>query len=69
MSKRRVVVTGLGLVTSLGHDVSSSWSGIVSGKSGIHSITDFDTTDFPDFFKALISLETLLRSALSFSIP
>ena len=54
MSKRRVVVTGLGLVTSLGHDMSSSWSGVVSGKSGIHRITEFDTTDFPVTFAGCI---------------
>ena len=50
MSKRRVVVTGLGLVTSLGHDVSSSWSGIVSGKSGISKIQEFDASEFPVTF-------------------
>jgi 3-oxoacyl-[acyl-carrier-protein] synthase II len=47
MSKRRVVVTGIGLVTSLGHDVKKSWSGIVSGKSGITKIQEFDADEFP----------------------
>ena len=50
MAKRRVVVTGLGLVTSLGHDVASSWSGIVSGKSGITKIQEFDASEFPVTF-------------------
>ena len=54
MSKRRVVVTGLGLVSSLGHDISSSWSGIVSGKSGIHNITDFDASDYPVTFAGCV---------------
>ncbi|MEX2353328.1 MAG: beta-ketoacyl-ACP synthase II [Gammaproteobacteria bacterium] len=47
MSKRRVVVTGLGLVTPLGNTVKESWSNIVAGKSGISRITHFDTSDFP----------------------
>jgi 3-oxoacyl-[acyl-carrier-protein] synthase II len=50
VAKRRVVVTGLGLVTSLGHDVASSWSGIVSGKSGITKIQEFDASEFPVTF-------------------
>ena len=50
MSKRRVVVTGLGLVTSLGHDVASSWSGIVSGKSGVSHMQEFDASEFPVTF-------------------
>ncbi len=46
MSARRVVVTGIGLVTPLGIDVKASWSGIINGKSGIKTITNFDTTNF-----------------------
>ncbi len=45
MSKRRVVVTGLGLVTPLGHDVESSWKNIVAGKSGVALIDHFDASD------------------------
>jgi 3-oxoacyl-[acyl-carrier-protein] synthase II len=44
--KRRVVVTGLGALTPLGNSVSESWAGAVAGKSGIGSITRFDTTGF-----------------------
>ncbi len=43
---RRVVVTGLGVVTSLGHDVESTWRNIVDGKSGVSLIDSFDTTGF-----------------------
>lgn len=47
MNKRRVVVTGLGLITPLGADLESSWSALLEGKSGIGSITQFDASTFP----------------------
>ena len=47
MSKRRVVVTGIGLVTPLGNSVTETWDKITAGKSGISHITHLDTTDFP----------------------
>ncbi|GAC14846.1 beta-ketoacyl-ACP synthase II [Aliiglaciecola lipolytica] len=50
MSKRRVVVTGLGMLTPLGGDTNSTWEGIIQGKSGIGPITSFDTTDFTTRF-------------------
>ena len=40
---RRVVVTGLGLVTPLGGDVETSWKNLIAGKSGAAQITRFDT--------------------------
>ncbi len=43
---RRVVVTGLGVVTSLGHDVKSTWRNILAGKSGVSLIDQFDTSGF-----------------------
>src|SRR6187431_1192224 len=43
---RRVVVTGLGLVTPLGGDVETSWANILAGKSGATRITRFDPTDY-----------------------
>ena len=47
MSKRRVVVTGIGTINPLANNVENSWSNLVSGKSGIDNITSFDTTNLP----------------------
>jgi 3-oxoacyl-[acyl-carrier-protein] synthase II len=47
MEKRRVVVTGVGMITPLGIGVESSWSNLIAGKSGIKKITQFDSSDFP----------------------
>ena len=46
MSKRRVVVTGLGTVCPVGNDVETMWENIKNGVCGIDEITHFDTTDF-----------------------
>ncbi|MBS3803176.1 MAG: beta-ketoacyl-ACP synthase II [Oleiphilaceae bacterium] len=46
MGERRVVVTGLGMLSPLGNDVASSWEGIKAGRSGIGPIERFDTTGF-----------------------
>ena len=45
--KRRVVVTGLGLITPLGTGIQKTWEGICKGASGIDRITTFDTAEFP----------------------
>jgi len=47
MSKRRVVVTGLGIVSPVGNDVATAWANITAGKSGIGPITNFDASTFP----------------------
>ena len=47
MSKRRVVVTGLGLITPVGIGVKESWANIINGQSGIGKITKFDCSTFP----------------------
>src|SRR3989440_11569147 len=44
--RRRVVITGLGMVSPLGNDVESTWSALVSGESGAAEITAFDHTDY-----------------------
>lgn len=57
MQKRRVVITGLGVVTSLGCSVEEMWQALLEGKSGIHPLSIMDTTghkvhfggDIPDF--------------------
>jgi 3-oxoacyl-[acyl-carrier-protein] synthase II len=50
LSKRRVVVTGLGIVSPVGNDVVSAWNAILAGRSGIGPVTRFDTTNFPVHF-------------------
>ncbi|HBR98387.1 MAG TPA: beta-ketoacyl-[acyl-carrier-protein] synthase II [Gammaproteobacteria bacterium] len=52
MSKRRVVVTGIGLVTPLGNTVEESWQHILAGKSGVEPITTFDVSAYPTRFSA-----------------
>ena len=47
MSRRRVVVTGLGIVSPVGIGVDTAWASILAGKSGIAPITRFDTEGFP----------------------
>lgn len=47
MSRRRVVVTGLGMLSPIGNDVSASWSAALAGTSGAGLIDTFDTTDYP----------------------
>lgn len=47
MTKRRVVITGMGMVTPIGLNVESTWQNILSGKSGVTRIEGFDTTDYP----------------------
>ncbi len=47
MSRRRVVVTGLGLVSPVGNTVPEAWENLLAGKSGITEITRFDASAFP----------------------
>ena len=47
MSKRRVVVTGLGIVSPMGSTVASAWDGIVNGRSGVRLIQRMDVSAFP----------------------
>jgi len=46
MTKRRVVVTGLGAVTPVGLDVGSSWTALMAGESGIDTISKFNPEGF-----------------------
>ncbi|MEQ3635860.1 beta-ketoacyl-ACP synthase II [Alcanivorax sp.] len=54
MTSRRVVITGLGMLTPLGADVASTWEGIKAGKSGIRNIEHFDTEPFATRFAGLV---------------
>ncbi len=47
MSKRRVVVTGLGIVSPVGLNLKQSWSNIVAGVSGVTTIDEFDASEYP----------------------
>jgi 3-oxoacyl-[acyl-carrier-protein] synthase II len=46
MTDRRVVITGLGVVTPVGNDLETFWSNLKNGVSGIHTIDAFDTTAY-----------------------
>ena len=48
--RRRVVVTGLGMVSPLGNDVESSWESLIAGESGADDIKGFDASEFPVHF-------------------
>lgn len=54
MSRRRVVVTGMGLVTPLGNTLDESWEGILAGRSGVAPIDGFDTSAFSTRFGAQV---------------
>ena len=45
--KRRVVITGMGLLSPVGNDVASTWRGLLDGVNGVGPITQFDTANFP----------------------
>jgi 3-oxoacyl-[acyl-carrier-protein] synthase II len=47
LEKRRVVVTGIGMVSPLGNTTETTWKGLVEGQSGIGRVTRFDVTDYP----------------------
>lgn len=55
MANRRVVITGLGIVSPVGNTVASSWNAIKSGISGIENIEHFDTTNFSTKFAGLVN--------------
>jgi 3-oxoacyl-[acyl-carrier-protein] synthase II len=46
MTRRRVVVTGLGLISPVGNTVAEGWANVLAGRSGIANITKFDATNF-----------------------
>ncbi|HGG58957.1 MAG TPA: beta-ketoacyl-[acyl-carrier-protein] synthase II [Gammaproteobacteria bacterium] len=54
MSKRRVVVTGLGIVSPVGTGLEVAWSNILAGKSGIRTVDAYDVSDFPVRFAGTV---------------
>jgi 3-oxoacyl-[acyl-carrier-protein] synthase II len=52
--KRRVVITGMGVLTSLGSDLHTFWSNLTQGKSGVKRIESFDTSEYPTKIAASI---------------
>lgn len=54
MARRRVVVTGMGMLSPLGTDVASTWQRLVAGQSGIRDITHFDTSAYSTRFAGLV---------------
>ena len=65
MSRRRVVVTGLGCVSPVGNTVNESWSNLLAGKSGIDLITKFDAANFACRFAGEVKgfdLESYIRA-------
>lgn len=54
MGKRRVVVTGMGIISSIGLNIEDCWKNILAGKSGISLIDDFDTTEYPVKFAGIV---------------
>ena len=55
MSKRRVVVTGMGMLTPVGNSVESAWQALLAGQSGIKTIEHYDVTDFATKFAGLVN--------------
>ncbi|MGH8150972.1 MAG: beta-ketoacyl synthase N-terminal-like domain-containing protein, partial [Steroidobacteraceae bacterium] len=47
MTRRRVVVTGLGIVSPVGSTVATAWDAVLNGRSGIAPVTRFDVSAFP----------------------
>jgi 3-oxoacyl-[acyl-carrier-protein] synthase II len=54
LSNRRVVVTGLGIVSPVGNNLKQSWENITAGNSGVIAIDKFDTTEFPSKIAATV---------------
>ncbi len=49
---KRVVITGMGLITSLGHTVEETWEALCQGRSGVGPISNFDAREYPVRFAA-----------------
>ena len=58
MSRKRVVITGLGMLSPVGNNVTSSWKKIIEGYSGVKVIDRFDTSDFETKFAATVDINS-----------
>ena len=56
MTNKRVVVTGLGMLSPVGNTVTSSWNNIIAGSSGVEEIDKFDTSNFETKFAATVDI-------------
>ena len=65
MKKRRVAITGIGVVCPLGNDVQSTWHNLLDGQSGISSIKQFDASAFPARIAAEVKRFTLAPSLVT----
>src|SRR5450631_3564353 len=54
MSQRRIVITGMGAVTPLGLDVPTTWANLITGKSGVSTITSWDASKYDCRFAAQV---------------
>jgi 3-oxoacyl-[acyl-carrier-protein] synthase II len=57
MSKKRIVVTGIGILTALGHNIDEYWNNLLAGKSGIRKITRFDASTYPSQVAAEVDFD------------
>jgi 3-oxoacyl-[acyl-carrier-protein] synthase II len=65
MSRNRVVITGMGAITGLGHDLKSTWNSLIEGKSGVSTIENIDTSALPVKFAGEVKNFTLSEEILS----
>ncbi len=54
MTRRRVVITGVGALTPIGLDLESTWDGLLAGRSGAATITHFDVTEHSTKFGCFV---------------
>ena len=73
MKKKRVAITGLGIVCPLGNDVPSTWSNLMAGESGISAIRQFDASAFPTRIAAEVknfsAVKTVIKKHHRFMMP
>ena len=55
MSKRRVVVTGMGIISPVGNSLDEAWANIIAGKSGVGMVTHFDQWHLTAVYSASLS--------------